>query len=61
MSGSISRIQCLDLAVLFEVEDQWKRILEILAYDGYINNNGDKVHYRFNSPLVKIWWSKYIC
>lgn len=61
VSGAISRVQCLDLAVVYEIDDQWKRILEVLAYDGYINNNGDKDRYRFNSPVVKMWWLKYVC
>lgn len=30
-------------------------ILEILEYDGYINQQNER--YRFNSPLLKEWWA----
>jgi len=58
--GSVTRVRLLDQAELLEVIDQYKRIIEILVYDGYINNVGDGAAYRFNSPIVRMWWHKYI-
>lgn len=60
-SGIITRAQLVDQSALFNTEHQYKKIVEILVYDGYINNIGDKELYRFNSPVVRMWWLKYIC
>jgi len=57
---SATRVWLLNQAVLFEVNQQYKRIIEILVYDGYINYVGDSETYRFNSPIVRMWWHKYI-
>jgi len=35
-----------------------KPIIESLEYDGYINLS-DKI-YSFNSPILQLWWNKYI-
>lgn len=59
--GSISIAQVYDLAVAHDVKNSYRKIVEILCYDGYINNNGDKHIFRFNSPLVQLWWQKFIC
>jgi hypothetical protein len=32
-------------------------VLEILEFDGYIN--ADQHHYRFNSPILRLWWLKF--
>jgi len=32
-------------------------ILDILEFDGYINCNGNA--YRFNSPILQLWWRKH--
>lgn len=34
-----------------------RRVLEILEFDGYINNQ-DNI-YSFNSPILQMWWTKY--
>lgn len=33
-----------------------KEIVHTLEYDGYINNNDDPKIYRFNSPILRMWW-----
>jgi uncharacterized protein len=58
--GAIARTQLIDQAYLFDVNEQYRKIVEILVYDGYINNVGDKDTYRFNSPVVRLWWRKYV-
>lgn len=49
-----------ELAVQFEIGDEFVNILNALKYDGYINNHDDPKVYRFNSPLLKIWWNKNV-
>lgn len=41
-------------------EDYAKEIIHSLEYDGYINNSDDVKVYRFNSPLLKLWWYKNV-
>jgi len=33
-------------------------VIESLEYDGYINLN--KNQYTFNSPILQLWWNKYV-
>lgn len=37
-----------------------KEIIHALVYDGYINNNENPKVYRFNSPILKLWWYKNV-
>jgi hypothetical protein len=37
-------------------EEEAKKIIHTLKYDGYINNNENIKDYRFNSPILRIWW-----
>jgi len=59
--GAIGTGEIYDQAVAFSVEGRYRQILEVLTYDGYINNNSDKHYYEFNSPVVHLWWQKFIC
>jgi hypothetical protein len=58
-AGTIDTIDLLDMSAKFNVE--YRRMIDVLVYDGYINNIGEKRMYRFNSPLVRTWWRKFIC
>ncbi len=58
---SISKAEAADLAVKYSVSEDYRRILESLIYDGYIHLPGTTNEYRFNSPIVKMWWQKFIC
>lgn len=49
-----------ELAAAFEVELEYRGILNALKYDGYLNNQDDPKVYRFNSPLLKMWWNKNV-
>jgi hypothetical protein len=60
-SGDTSRIQMFDTAARLNQENSYKKVIEILIYDGYINNIGNKEQYRFNSPVIRMWWCKYVC
>lgn len=55
-----SKSKRFDLAVKYGIEDRLKDVLAQLKYDGYINNNGSREVYRFNSPILKIWWKEYV-
>jgi hypothetical protein len=61
ITGSIGAAELYDTAVKFGVHERYRQILEILVYDGYINNIGDAAVYRFNSPVVQLWWQRFIC
>jgi len=41
-------------------ETKAKEIIHSLIYDGYINNNDDAKVYRFNSPILRMWWYKNV-
>jgi len=41
-------------------ETEAKEIIHSLIYDGYINNNDDVKVYRFNSPILRMWWYKNV-
>lgn len=41
-------------------EDDAKEVIRSLVYDGYINNNDNPREYRFNSPILRMWWSKNV-
>lgn len=58
-SESISKNIINDLAVKYKVEKSFKNIIEILIYDGYLNNNENPNEYKFNSPLLKLFWQRY--
>lgn len=60
-SGTVETGVLYNLSVEYEVQENWKKIVDILIYDGYINNVGDKNIYRYNSPVVRMWWNKNIC
>ncbi len=38
-------------------EESNRETIHALVYDGYINNNDDARVYRFNSPILRMWWS----
>ena len=37
-----------------------QQIVHALKYDGYINNSDDEHIYRFNSPILCIWWYRNV-
>ncbi len=47
-----------NMAQKVNVADSYKDIVNSLIYDGYINNNDQSSLYRFNSPLLRLWWRK---
>ncbi len=47
------------IAEAYTLDDE-KEIIHSLVYDGYINNNDDSKIYRFNSPILRMWWNKNV-
>jgi len=41
-------------------EDYAREIIHSLEYDGYISKYEDGKTYRFNSPILKLWWYKNV-
>ena len=61
LTDTITTAEIYNKAVHFGVQEQYRQIIEVLAYDGYINNNSNHHNYQFNSPIVRLWWQKFIC
>ncbi|NOQ29996.1 MAG: ATP-binding protein [Helicobacteraceae bacterium] len=58
---TISKNNIANIADKYGVSDDEKReTLQSLVYDGYINNSNDIKIYRFNSPILRMWWYKYV-
>jgi uncharacterized protein len=60
-NGAVATTELFDKSVGFGVQESYRKIIEILTYDGYINNVADAKAYQFNSPIVRLWWQKFIC
>lgn len=41
-------------------ENNARENIQSLVYDGYINNNDDNKIYKFNSPILRMWWNKNV-
>ena len=55
-NASIEANEIHDLAVKHKVEANYKGIVDSLKYDGYINKDVESKTFRFNSPILKLWW-----
>jgi hypothetical protein len=58
--GVMAKDEIINLSVKYNLMQKWKNITDILIYDGYINNNPEGI-YQFNSPVVRMWWQRFIC
>ncbi|TCJ14481.1 ATP-binding protein [Flaviaesturariibacter flavus] len=57
----LHRNRMFDLSLKHGVDGDFRQIIDVLVYDGYINNSGNTAEYRFNSPIVRHWWERHIC
>jgi len=57
---TIQSAEIYNIAVKYKVEDIFKDLVGALVYDGYINNSDDKKMYRFNSPILRMWWRQNV-
>lgn len=56
----ISSAEITDLAVQYGVVSSQTEVLGTLKHDGYIDNLEHPQTYRFNSPIVRLWWWRNI-
>jgi len=59
-TGTLSKATLYDMAIPYQLDDNYRHIIGILESDGYINNNSSPSTYRFNSSIVRMWWQKNI-
>ncbi len=52
--------EIVDSAVKYNLMERYQDIVGSLVYDGYINNSEDKGKYRFNSPILRLWWRQNV-
>lgn len=58
---TITKNEIINIADKYEItEDERKETMQSLVYDGYINNSDDVKVYRFNSPILRMWWCRYV-
>ena len=58
---TLESLEIINIACKYEIdEDEAKELIHSLMYDGYINNNENIKEYRFNSPILKLWWYKNV-
>jgi len=58
---TMSSSEIINIAAKHSIDaDEAKEIVHTLVYDGYINNNDDAKTYRFNSPILRLWWNKNV-
>ncbi len=59
--NTISKKKVANIADKYKISDDEKReTMQSLVYDGYINNSDDAKVYRFNSPILRMWWNRYV-
>lgn len=49
-----------DLASKHDVLATYKHIVDNLIYDGYVDLHADSGFYKFNSPILRLWWLKHV-
>jgi len=59
-NDTITANEIFDLAVKYQLEGTYKDLIGSLTYDGYINNNDDNRVYRFNTPILRMWWRQNV-
>lgn len=59
-SEKVHSNEIFNLGVKYHLQENVKDYVGSLIYDGYINNNDDPEYYRFNSPILRMWWRKNV-
>jgi hypothetical protein len=59
-NGMITSSDIFEIVAKNHLGKNYKDIINSLIYDGYINNDGNEKEYRFNSPIVRMWWRKNV-
>jgi AAA+ ATPase superfamily predicted ATPase len=61
VDGQITFSELKALAATLNMLENFRRIIQVLIYDGYVNDGKEENIFRFNSPIVRLWWRKFIC
>jgi hypothetical protein len=59
-ADTLTSLDIVNIATKHSLEDEARECIQSLIYDGYINNNDDVKIYRFNSPILRMWWNKNV-
>lgn len=60
-NNTMESLDIINIGVRYDLDDdEVKEIIHSLIHDGYINNNDNPKEYRFNSPILKMWWYKNV-
>ena len=59
-NNSASKNEIFNIATKHSMQKEHRNLLHTLIYDGYIHSNDGGDTYRFNSPILKLWWKKYV-
>lgn len=57
---SLTKDEAINIANGILSEEETRRLLDSLKYDGYIINQ-DETTYKFNSPILRNWWRNHEC
>ncbi|WP_034045532.1 hypothetical protein [Wocania ichthyoenteri] len=58
--NTIKKGDIYNIAVKYKIEKEYRSLIHTLIYDGYIHSEDSGETYRFNSPILKLWWKKYV-
>lgn len=58
--STITSAEIYDIAVKNSIEVSYRNLVHALIHDGYINDITDSKEYRFNSPILRMWWRIYV-
>jgi len=59
-NGQISNNEISDLAEKYDIAEDFLDIVNALKHDGYIDTPADSKIFRFNSPLLRVWWDRNV-
>lgn len=58
--NTIKKGDIFNIAVKYKIEKEYRSFIHTLIYDGYIHSEDSGETYRYNSPILKLWWKKYV-
>ncbi len=59
-ANTITKSELYNLATKHKLKKDYRGKLHTLIYDGYIHSSDGGETFRFNSPILKDWWKKYV-
>lgn len=60
-NNKISSAEIFNVSQKYSVDNvDYKEVLNELKHDGYLNNEENIKEYKFNSPILKVWWYRNV-